>query len=162
MSATAKKCTFLLYFWLQSYKNNSKLQRNARKNMLKLHKNAHFPPSKLHKSACSWNENVPFALPWCCAAACKHKERQLAPPLFCLSGFPDRKESYSPNAACGLMFILIHIVRARDKEGSAFPCMISLIRGALIPSKSATFFWLSPISYIRNLSTSTNEGDVMG
>ena len=47
---------------------------------------------------------------------------------------------YNPNANSGDIFILMHIVRASESDGSVFPCMISLILGELMPKRAAAFF----------------------
>ena len=51
-----------------------------------------------------------------------------------------RYTRYNPNANSGDIFILMHIVRASESDGSVFPCMISLILGELMPKRAAAFF----------------------
>ena len=51
-----------------------------------------------------------------------------------------RYTRYNPNASSGDIFILMHIVRASESDGSVFPCMISLILGELMPKRAAAFF----------------------
>lgn len=51
-----------------------------------------------------------------------------------------RNTRYNPNTNSGDIFILMHIVRASESDGSVFPCMISLILGELMPKRAAAFF----------------------
>lgn len=59
-----------------------------------------------------------------------------SPSPHCMAdGFVDA--SYMPSIIDGSMSSFWHIVRASDNDGSVFPCIISLIRGALMPNSLA-------------------------
>ena len=69
---------------------------------------------------------------------------------------------YIPSTIAGSIFSFLLISLQILSEGSPLPVMISLILAPLMPSISASFACVSPISYILRRKTSTSEGVCMG